>query len=1144
LTSTANVRYISFVIHHIAFDGWSVGVLLTELKAFYYYHLRQQAGENPTLNLPELSIQYKDFALWQKSYLAGELAEQQLDYWKKQLEGYETLALVSDYPRPIQVDYRGKNLYFTLDAETSNQLRSLAKSLNVSLFSLFLSAYYLCLRSFSHQNDIVVGTPIANRHHAQLTPMLGFFVNTLALRTQINDQESLQEYIQRIGKQVLEAQSYQDIPFDKLVEALDLEKDPSRHPIFQVTFTFENFNDFQKQVEDILFPYAGNEELYTPAKFDLSTFINDGDEAIKGTCNYAVSLFTEDSVINLMDSYCQILKEYAAHAKEIATLKVGAVNLLTPSAYQTIVYNWNNTQQSYPEEKTLHQLFEEQVARTPQQIALVFEDIAFTYQELNEYANQLAHELIARHGLKADDRVALLLSRSEAMIISILGVLKAGAAYVPIEPEYPEERVGFILDDTQAKVVLTDEVVLSQEETSGARSALAALLQEEKVISVNSKIIKASLAKQPKHNPCVPISSNNLAYVIYTSGTTGKPKGVMIEHKSVVNVLQGYHNEITLHKIDQYKQKVLAMTNYVFDPHVLDFYLGLSYGYPIYLIPEYMRLDYQKLADYVSVHQIGIATLTTALLEVIKLKEMDFLSTGGASPKESALDWYYDNGTKLVQVYGPTESCVIATAHRYQQDGANNIGKPLANYSCYVLSDAQQPLPIGAIGELYIGGEGVARGYLNRPELTAERFIANPFQSDEDKKLGRNSRLYKTGDLARWLPQGEIEYIGRQDFQVKIRGQRIELGEVEAALLSIKGISQAVVIPKQSATDEGKNVYEGLLAYYAADYDFAYEEIIQCLEQKLPRYMIPMAYKRLEAIPLTVNGKVDQRALPEITIAATVDYLAPRDEMESKLQQIWADVLDIPAEQISVRDTFFRLGGNSLTSVQLVNQINQKFNNSLPIKVSIKDILIEQTIEKLAILIKNAPIPYEEKHFWENMLSDIKQDYGLVSTASNERTMEIKQPYHKLIKQLKKLQFTHRIDALNAIICLTLKQIFGDNVHHILLHSSRDDAVFFGEESIPVRLESADNLGNTILQVKEALRISLKYRNEYALLNKDEVNTPLINVSILDNATDKKIKRAKLKGILNINLTIKSDESMVVNVVSKLKDNLSEVVEI
>ncbi|WP_240492516.1 non-ribosomal peptide synthetase, partial [Photorhabdus namnaonensis] len=768
-------------------------------------------------------------------------------------------------------------------------LRHLAKAQETTLYTVLLSAFYLTLAKLSGQNDIVLGTPTDNRHHAQTQPLIGMFVNSLALRIQLQQTASVKALIQQTHQRVTEAKVHQDMPFEQLVEALDIARDTTRHPIFQVMFGLQSFGENPPDSRLPFRPVTRDEPLYSPAKFDLSLFLSDGQTDITGCLNYAVSLFAEATIMRLAEIYQRVLAAFVADQ----TQSLSEIDILSVQERHTLLHRWNQTDAPYPQDKTLQQLFEAQVERTPDNVALVFEGESLTYRQLNQRSNQLAYVIRERcqphHHVpvQADTPIALYLDRSLEMVISILAVLKAGGAYVPISPEYPPERVQFILADTAASCILTQQRHLI---TLTAYSQ--ALVEQPILIATDDPIITAG---QPADNPASANKSSDLAYIIYTSGTTGQPKGVMIEHKNVAHMAAAQADIFDAAK----RKKSLMFAAYVFDGSVFELFPSLFNGLTLYLCSETER-HAQAIKKLIQRESIEIAALPPAILKLLigsHLPSLQLLVTAGESPSLDFLD-HFNRHSAVLNSYGPTEVTVCATEKRYQHgDIATNIGKAINNARLYVLDNHGNPSPVGAPGELYIGGAGIARGYWNQPELTAERFVANPFATTEDKVRGY-TRLYKTGDLVRWRPDGNLEYLGRNDFQVKIRGYRIELGEIETALAAHPQVKQAVVI------DREHNGNKILVAYLVTEGELSDDSLTGHLSSRLPEYMLPASFTRIESIPLTLNGKVDRQALPEPVWENKEGYVAPRNALEAQLCTIWQDVLGL--ERIGIEDNFFR----------------------------------------------------------------------------------------------------------------------------------------------------------------------------------------------------------------------------------------------
>ncbi|PHM75435.1 non-ribosomal peptide synthetase [Xenorhabdus cabanillasii] len=957
-------HYLLLLWHHIAIDGWSIDIFMAELAEIY-----QSLRENRDSQLAALDITYGDYAVWQRDYLQGDIRERQLTYWRQTLARHESLALPTDYPRPAQVNYQGRNFSFELNTRLSEQLRRLAKTQETTLYTVLLSAFYVTLAKLSGQNDIVLGTPTDNRHHAQTQPLIGMFVNSLVLRAQLQQTVSVEALIEQTHKQVAEAKAHQDMPFEQLVEALGIERDTARHPIFQIMFSLQGAGE---NPSDNRLPFRpvtlDDSSLYSPAKFDLSLFMSDGQTSITAYLNYAVSLFNEATIVRLAESYQRVLEAFVADQKQ----PLSALDILSAQERHTLLHTWNQTDAPYPQDKTLQQLFEAQVERTPDNVALVFEGATLTYRQLNERANQLACVIRERYQqqnnktMPADTPIALYLDRSPEMVITILAVLKAGGAYVPISPAYPAERVQFILADTATPCVLTQQRHLT---TLAEYSQI--LTAQPVLIAADDRTITAG---QPVENPVRLNRSTDLAYIIYTSGTTGQPKGVMIEHKNVAHMVATQAEFFDATK----RTKALMFAAYVFDGSVFELFPGLFNGLTIYLCSETER-NAPAIARLIQRENIEIAVLPPALLKLLigtKLPSLQLLVTAGESPSLDFLA-YFSQYSRVLNAYGPTEVTVVVTGNVYQHgDLATNIGKAIHNVRLYVLDNYGNLSPVGAPGELYIGGAGLAQGYLNRTELTAERFVVNPFATDKDKEYGY-TRLYKTGDLVRWRPDGKLEYLGRNDFQVKIRGYRIEPGEIESALASHPQVKQAVVI------DREHNGNKVLAAYLVTEGALSDDSLIGYLSSRLPEYMVPPSFTFIDSIPLTLNGKVDRRALPEPVWGNRDSYVAPRNALETRLCTLWQEVLGL--ERVGIEDNFFRIGGDSIVSIQLVSKLRQA-----GFSLQVKSIFEAPTVARLALLLT-------QSSFTENVVAEqglLSGEFDLLPVQQAFFDWDLSNPHH------------------------------------------------------------------------------------------------------------------------------------------------------
>jgi amino acid adenylation domain-containing protein/non-ribosomal peptide synthase protein (TIGR01720 family) len=914
--------------HHIASDGWSIGIFQKELLAFYEAYVNKDL----TFSIPALEIQYKDYSQWQRSYLVGNVLEKQLNHWKNKLSGYQTLEFPTDYPRPIKTDYRGADQWFKIDKEISQKLHALTQRCGVTLNSVLLSGINILLNKYTGQEDITIGSPIANRHHKQTEELIGFFVNTQVSRAQLNSTQSFEELILATHKDQIEAQLHQDISFEKLVAELGIERDASRHPIFQIMFSVRSFDDHEKKSglqKNYFKPYQIN-DAYQNARFDLSITIDDSGEELLGLINYATSLFHEDSITKFNQRYLHLLEQLIENPSK----PYSEISLLSSDEYNQVVYDWNATSKAYSKNKSVIDIFEEQVINTPNNIAIVFGDKELTYKQLDEESSKLAGYLIENYKVQENDFIGIMLDRSEKMIIAILGIMKAGAAYVCIDSEYPIARKEYIIQDTSLNILITQtDYIFDLDFYSGNLFA----------IDVQLDSIEASMQSIKKNtNP------SDLAYIIYTSGTTGQPKGVMVEHCQIVSFA------LDNNFINYEKANVIAgVSNYSFDGSVFDLFFSLLNGKKLVIIDKDTLLDLSKLDDHFIKFKIDTVFITTALFNsLVQNKSKCFESLqqvlfGGERCNLEIVNKFKSQykTSSLIHVYGPTENIVYSTyceLNDCNTDKIVPIGKQLSDKKLYVLSSNNMPVPIGIVGELYIGGAGLSRGYLNRPELTAERFVANPFATDSDKENGY-TQLYKTGDLVRWLPDGNIEYIGRNDDQVKIRGYRIELGEIEYAMSQIEGIKQVCVFAKKRKSEIDGSEY--LAAYYVVD---SGEEIInqtvilEKLALVLPDYMIPAALVAIESFPLNSSGKINKNALPnpEFTSLSN-DYIEPKTQVEKEISEIWQEVLGL--EKVSIIDDFFRIGGDSILSIQITNRIKQA-----GFSCQVKDIFEYKTIVKLA----------------------------------------------------------------------------------------------------------------------------------------------------------------------------------------------------
>jgi amino acid adenylation domain-containing protein len=888
-------------MHHIASDGWSASILVKEVVELY-----KAFTENREAALPPLEIQYADYSIWQRNYLQGEVWDKKLGYWKTQLQNAAVLQLPTDYSRPAVQSTRGGSIGFTVDKNLSADLQALSQAQGTTLFMTLLSAFKVLLHRYSGQEDISVGSPAANRTHHEVEPLIGFFVNTLTLRSQVEGDMSFKELLQEVKNTTLEAYSHQDVPFEKVVEAVMKERDMSRSPLFQVMFVFQNTPEIPKlQFGEVELSSEGFAQQ--TSKYDLSLFITQSAAGLQCSLEYNTDLYKEETIEQLETHFTRLLHSIVASPDQ----KIGELTMLSPSEEHQLTEVFNATSTAYPRDKSLIDLFEEQVKRTPDAIALVFQDQELSYQELNNRSNQLGHYLISK-GISKETLVPIVVERSPEMVIGILGILKSGAAYVPVDPDYPEDRIGYMLEDSGAVMVITS---ISSKSRIGSNAAGVEL------IALDGKD-QEGISSQPTNNPGLAISPEQLAYVIYTSGSTGKPKGVMIEHTSLINLLESIGDTVGFKPDSVF----LSVTTYSFDICYLELYTPLIKGGKLILLPKGIAADGFRLAESLALYRPTHMQATPSTWQLLidanwENRESIKMLIGGEAIKEDIKNVLTLKGD-VFNVYGPTETTIWSSIKKLAHDERVVIGKPIANTSIYILDTNHKIVPTGVLGEIYIAGAGLARGYLNQSELTREKFIANPFST------GPGSRMYKTGDLGRWLPDGNIECLGRIDSQVKIRGYRIEIGEIESVLEKSELISQAVVEAKEDTSGNKR-----LIGYVVPEGPYDKEKIQTYLKAKLPEYMIPGLWVELESLPLTPNGKIDRKALPDPDVSEqlSTEYVAPRNDQEQKLAAIWQELLGI--ERVGIYDNFFELGGHSLMAMRMVAYIERDLQISIPISM-------------------------------------------------------------------------------------------------------------------------------------------------------------------------------------------------------------------
>ncbi len=890
-------------MHHIISDGSSLGILVQDFMRLY-------AGEN----LPPLKIQYKDYAEWQRGTEVKKELLAQEQYWINEFATEITpLNLPTDFERPPVQSFAGDQLNFRIGEETG-LLKQLALAEGTTLYVVLLTAYTIFLAKISGQDEIVVGTPVAGRNHTDLQQIIGMFVNTLALSNQITGELTIRETIRQIKDKTLQAFANQDYLLEDLIERLDLVRDLSRNPLFDVSFALQNMDIPEIEIAGLaLKPYK---YVKSTAKFDLNLVGLEVGNGLNFIMEYCTKLFTRETIERFMQYFTRILETIAYNPE----LKISEVEIISPEEKSWIIDQINDTRRDYPEDKLIQQIFEENVEQVPEKIALIFEDQSLSYRELNQRANQLAR-LLRGKGVTGDVSVAIIVERSLEVIIGVLGILKAGGAYLPIDPQYPEMRKRYLLEDSKSQIILTSaDLIPENQEICQSREVI--LLDDQQVYTGEKSNLE--MINQPA----------DLCYIIYTSGTTGEPKGVMVSHSNVIRLVKNTDY------IDFAEQDSLVQFGVLqFDASTFEIWGALLNRLTLYLIAKNVLLDLDLLEARFKEYKPSILLMTTALFDQIALNRIEifngisYLLVGGEALSPIHVNRVHQRfpEIKLLNVYGPTENTTFSTAFEIQKEYTRSvpIGYPIANSTAYVVDRYDNLQPVGIVGQLYVGGAGVARGYQNKPDLTAEQFIADPF------KVG--GRLYKTGDLVKLLADGSLDFMGRIDHQVKVRGHRIELAGIESKLFGHPEISQAVVMIREGTADKY------LTAYVVVENDLTAAGIKDYLARELPQYMVPDFIIILPEMPINRNGKIDRKALPlpeEITLST--EYAAPRNETEEILVDIWKSLLG--RESIGINDNFFELGGHSLKATQLISKIYQE----LEVKIPLPMIFNHSTIEKLA----------------------------------------------------------------------------------------------------------------------------------------------------------------------------------------------------
>ncbi len=888
-------------MHHVVSDGWSMGVLFREVEVLYEAY--REGRESP---LPEPAVQYADYAVWQREHLEGEVLERQLGYWREKLRGApELLELPTDHPRPAVQSFRGASEHVQLPAEVLEKLRALGRQEGATLYMVVLGAFQALLSRYGAGEDVVVGSPVAGRGRGEVEELIGFFVNTLVLRTELSGDPSFRELVRRVREVTLGAYEHQEVPFERLVAELSPERSLSHSPLFQVSFALDTAGGGGGGLAGLSVSGVGAELEF--AKFDLSLSLVASPQGLRGGLTYGTELWEAATMQRLVGHFARLVEQVAADPDA----RLSEVALLGEAERRLLVEEWNRTERPYPRGVCIHELFEARVRRRPEAVALVWGGVELSYAELDARANRLAHHL-SRLGVGPESRVGVLLERGVELVVSILAVLKAGGAYVPLDPGYPAERLALMLDDSGVRVLLSRSDVPY---AAGAGDPSVVLLDEA----------ADALAAHPADAPRSGATAENLAYIVYTSGSTGRPKGVMVAHRHVVQ-LAVETDYVRFGPGD----RVAQASNASFDALTFEAWGALMNGATLVGIPRDVLLSPAAFRDTLRAQRITTLYQTTALLNQLAREQPDIFSPlrevlfGGQAVDADSVRRLLKAGKprRLLHMYGPTETtawCSYENVEEVADDALTvSIGGPTGNQRIHLLDAALNPVPVGVPGEAYVGGDGVVRGYLDRPGLTAERFLPDPFAGEP------GTRMYRTGDRLRWKADGRLEFVGRVDEQVKVRGFRIEPGEIEATLSAHAEVREARVIVREDEPGEQR-----LVAYVVGRVDA--DAMRGHLRQSLPEYMVPGAFVVLDVLPLTPNGKLDVKALPAPDRASAEGrYVAPRTPTEEVVAEIWAETLRL--ERVGVTESFFELGGHSLLATRVISRVRRVFGVEVPLR--------------------------------------------------------------------------------------------------------------------------------------------------------------------------------------------------------------------
>ncbi|HEU4963348.1 MAG TPA: amino acid adenylation domain-containing protein [Bacilli bacterium] len=995
-------------MHHIVVDGWSLGILTQEIGALYEAFAQ---GKTPTL--APLTLQYADYAAWQERFLQKGVLERQLGYWREKLGGKLPVSqLPTDHPRPSTLSYRGETLPFRLGNDLYRALVALARREGVTLYMVLLAAFQTLLHRYSGETDVVVGSPIAARNRREWEGLIGFFANTLVLRTDLQGNPTFRELLQRVRQTALEAYAHQDVPFEKLVEELQPERDPSRSPLFQVMFVLQNMEMNALELPGVTL--RTEEADHGTAKFDVTLMINEEPDGLTGLLEFSTDLFERETAERMI-GHLETLLRGAVDAPE---QKIGRLPLLTDAEWRQAVVEWNATEAEFPEDLCLHQLVEQQVARTPDRIAAVYGEQEMTYAQLESRANQLAHRLVEL-GVGPDVPVGVCVERSLELVVALVGILKAGGAYVPLDTDAPTARIEQVLGDAGAPVCLTQSHLMERVphgvatylELDRAWAANAYSTTNNDTFLTKGSNAVQSLAHYPIHAPQVNVTPDNLISIYYTSGSTGKPKGVCSTHRGWVNRMVWMQRQYQLEP----HETVLQKTTLTFDDAACEFYWPLLVGACIALMEPGLHKDPRAILDAAIRHQVAFITFVPSMLALVvdaftpqdrrRLRCLRHVGSSGEALRSDLVRAFREKvGCDLHNTWGATEVSIDSTIHTCTEADRHeaeivSVGRPIDNNRCYVLDENLQPVPVGVPGDLYLAGVGLARDYLNDPDKTRAAIVPDPFFPGE--------RMYKTGDRGYFRRDGEIMFLGRRDDQIKVRGQRVELGEIEAVLATHPQLKQVAMVAFKRADG-----YQ-LVAYYVEReqeeqaavanghelISLTPETLRAYMTERLPEYMVPWRFVKLDELPVTVSGKVDRKSLPDPgdeRPELDVHFVAPRTETERALTEIWQEILGV--KDVGIHDRFFDLGGHSLTATRIVSRINRRLNISLPLRALFEAPTIVGLAERVAALLEKG---------------------GVATTAAENETLTIpkleSQDYYELSHAQERLWVQYQFDPQNAL---------------------------------------------------------------------------------------------------------------------------------